>query len=187
MEELREKANSYVEENVNNILKEVFAKVYADGYREGYKDREAEIPVDLHDNNKEYVDLGLPSGTLWASDYERIGDKLLYLPYDKAITKSIPTEEQWRELYACKWAVKSDKLYCIGPNGNMITFIHTGYESVKDIIEIPEWSFMWLRNIDKKDDTECSAAKMSWYISYNIGTNSTFRGYSLPIRLVCNK
>ena len=49
MEELREKANNYVEENVNNVLKEAFAKVYADGYRDGYKDREEEIAINLQD------------------------------------------------------------------------------------------------------------------------------------------
>ena len=57
MEDLREKANNYAEENVINVLKEAFAKVYADGYREGYKDRDEEIPVDFHDGQTEFVDL----------------------------------------------------------------------------------------------------------------------------------
>ena len=68
MEELREKANCYAEKNVINVLKEAFAKVYADGYRDGYKDRENEIPVDLRLSQTEFIDLGLPSGTLWAND-----------------------------------------------------------------------------------------------------------------------
>ena len=49
MVELKEKANSYAEENVNTVLKEVFAKVYADGYRDGYKDCKDEIQVNLCD------------------------------------------------------------------------------------------------------------------------------------------
>ena len=71
MIELNEKAGSYAEANVINVLKEAFAKVYADGYRDGYKDREEEIPVNMRPNQTKYVDLGLPSGTLWSDDYER--------------------------------------------------------------------------------------------------------------------
>ena len=78
MIELKEKAGIYAEENVINVLKEAFAKVYADGYRDGYKDREDEIPVDIRGNKTEYVDLGLPSGTLWSTDYERDGEKKCY-------------------------------------------------------------------------------------------------------------
>ena len=51
-------------------MDKAIAQAYADGYRNGYKDREEEIPVDLRDNKTEYVDLGLPSGTLWSTDYE---------------------------------------------------------------------------------------------------------------------
>ena len=64
MEELKVKASNYAEENVLEVLKEAFAKVFADGYRDGYKDCKEEIPVDLSDDEVDYVDLGLPSGTL---------------------------------------------------------------------------------------------------------------------------
>ena len=71
MIELNEKADIYAEENVINVLKEAFAKVYADGYRDGYKDCLDHVSVNLRISNTEYVDLGLPSGTLWSADYER--------------------------------------------------------------------------------------------------------------------
>ena len=123
MEELKVKANSYIEDNVINVLKEAFAKVYADGYRQGYKDCKEDIPVDLRSDNTEFIDLGLPSGTLWSSSYEKIGEERLYLPYDKAKEMNIPTENQWMELRKeCRWSIDSDKLYCIGPNGNSIHF-----------------------------------------------------------------
>lgn len=186
MVELKEKANSYAEENVINVLKEAFAKVYADGYRDGYKDCKNEIPVDLRSNKTEFIDLGLPSGTLWSSSYEKIGEERLYIPYDKAKEMSIPTEEQWRELRnECKWAIDSDKLYCIGPNGNSINFERTGYLSIKKNKEIADWSFFWIKNEDENEN-ECRSAKMSWLTDHNINVNSIFRGYSLPIRLVKN-
>ena len=187
MEELIEKANSYAEENVINVLKEAFAKVYADGYRDGYKDCQEEFPVDLRTNHTEFVDLGLPSETLWSTSYERIGEERLYLPYDKAKEMSIPTEDQWRELRKeCRWSVDSDKLYCIGPNGNCIHFERTGYISIKMKKEIAEWSFFWIKN-EEENVKECHSARMSWHTASDETIHSTFRGYSLPIRLVRKK
>ena len=110
MEELNVLANSYAEENVINVLKESFAKVYADGYRDGYKAREEEFPVDLCENETEFIDLGLPSGTLWASDYERDGDDVAYLPYGKAVSLNIPTEALARGVCE-KWESAHEELY----------------------------------------------------------------------------
>lgn len=68
-----------------------------------------------------YVDLGLPSGTLW-KDSNESG----YFTYDEAMTKfgeELPTSEQWQEILSyCKWKWSSaDKGYrVISPNGNEI-------------------------------------------------------------------
>ena len=70
MMELREKAENYAVGKANAAMDKAIAQAYADGYRDGYKDREDEIPVDLRDNKMEFVDLGLPSGTLWAKEFE---------------------------------------------------------------------------------------------------------------------
>lgn len=136
MEDLKEQASKYVEEKMIDILKEAFAKVYADGYRSGYKDREEEIPVDVRGNNIEYVDFGLPSGTLWAVDYEKEGNNNIYLPYDQAAQFGIPTEEQCNELLSlCRWESiginsYSGKFDCVGPSGKVITFESTGFYKV---------------------------------------------------------
>lgn len=186
MVELKEKANSYAEENVINVLKEAFAKVYADGYRDGYKDCKEEIQVDLRLYQTKFVDLGLPSGTLWSENYERLGEERLYLPYDKAKEMNIPTEDQWRELLKeCKWSIDSDKLYCIGPNGNSVNFEETGYLSIKKNKEIADWSFFWIKN-EEENRNECYSAKMSWQTASDKRFYSIFRGYSLPVRLVKN-
>ena len=98
-----ENAEKYAEGKANQVITKAIADAYIEGYKAGYKDREEEIPMDLRDNKTEYVDLGLPSGTLWASDYEKSGGKYVYLPYEKANRMNLPTEKQWQELKAyCK-------------------------------------------------------------------------------------
>ena len=130
MNNLKEKANKYSDEKVVDILKETFAKVYSDGYKEGYTDCEGKTV---------FIDLGLPSGTLWATDYERKYGEIVYLPYTKAFLSDIPTVEQWRELTTkCHWEFKGDReeckrhLVCTGPNGNSILFFQTDFPTDKD-------------------------------------------------------
>ena len=66
-----EKADKYADGKANEAITKAIAQAYMDGYRDGYKDREAEIPVDFRNNKTTYVDLGLPSRTLWSTDYEK--------------------------------------------------------------------------------------------------------------------
>ena len=201
MEELREKANRYAEKNVINFLKEAFAKVYADGYRDGYKDYQEEVPVELCNNQTEFVNLGLPSGTMWAVDYERTkeedGEKqVLYLPYGKASQLDIPTEEQWNELLSnCRWegswsgsAITFYGIYCIGPNGNSIFFRSEGLMKESQINDRSNYGggkvYFWIH--DEKEGLEKMAIQISGE-KFNEHTKRiipVFSGYKLPIRLV---
>lgn len=68
---------------------------------------------------KAYVDLGLPSGTLWKGKNEEG-----YYTYDQAISKfgsKLPTKEQLEELKnSCQW-IKTDNGYkVVGPSGKSI-------------------------------------------------------------------
>ena len=196
MEELKEKANNYAEEKVFDVLKEAFAKVYADGYRDGYKDREAEISVDLRDNETEYVDLGLPSGTLWAKEYEKDSNEIMYLPYQETKQFQLPTEEMWKELLeSCEWkglysssGLSFSGITFVGPNGNSIKFLSRGYMQYDQITGIPRYGggyvYFWL------DDGEEGNEKKAIYITSgserkpDIEILKVFTGYKLPVRLV---
>lgn len=189
MIELNEKAGIYAEENVVNVLKEAFAKVYADGYRDGYKDREDEIPANLRDNQTEYVDLGLPSGTLWSADYELNGEETTYLPYAEAENYIIPTKEQFNELRElCQWEYQyinktSRKYICVGPNGNHIAFYSRGYELAETYRE-NEKIFFWL-----KSEIDCSSKKavnLYYFNGIQKQMREMFSGKKLPLRLVKN-
>ena len=194
MVELKEKASSYAVENVLEILKEAFAKVYADGYRDGYKDREDEIPVDIRGNKTEYVDLGLPSGTLWSTDYERDGESILFQPHIDTESLSIPTREQWEELVdICKWEYDKPgsfhEAYCIGPNGNILKFCLTGMIHVNKK-KAEGKTYFWIS--EEKEGNEKSAvciydASQNEYHYTDKCVNSIFSGYKLPVRLVKSK
>lgn len=188
MEELREKASSYAEENVINILKDAFAKIYADGYRDGYKDREEMIPVDLRNNTPEYVDLGLPSGTLWASDYEKENESCVFFPYDEAKIFTLPTKEQWEELRTkCNWVINPKTIYCVGPNGNFLNFTSTGFVKIRKKVYDDEEIYFW---IDDNDNNYQETATRIWRIDdnrFNSQSLNLFSGYKLPVRQVRRK
>ena len=88
------KAKEYAESKVNDALKQVVADAYMAGYNAGYQDGIDKVAKDSVSEETEFVDLGLPSGTLWASDYVKDGDEVLLLPYPEALKYNIPTKEQ---------------------------------------------------------------------------------------------
>ena len=187
MEKLNEKALNYATEKSSQILNAAIAQAYIDGYRDGYKDREEEIPVDLRGNNTDYIDLGLPSGTLWSTSFEKGSDTFLYLPYDEAISLNIPTQEQWNELInVCKWKVESGMFYCVGPNGAVLSFAKTGYiQVISEKTEIMD-SLFWIRNANNEvNEVEAADIYVRGRFYYN--SYSLYRGFKLPIRLVRKK
>lgn len=187
MEELREKASSYADENVINVLKEAFARVYADGYRDGYKDCQDHVSVNLRVSNTEYIDLGLPSGTLWSADYEKEGDSICYMTYDDASHLAIPTKRQWDELLTkCHWKLNNkETIYeCIGPNGKVLKFKPSGYiETDIDIVYLPR-TYFWYNN------NEGGASNYNTAVIWgNVNRKNVqkFKGFKIPVRLVKTK
>ena len=190
-----EKADKYADGKANEAITKAIAQAYLDGYRDGYNDREAEVPADFRDSKTTYIDLGLPSRTLWSEDYEKNDGNILYLPYERAEYLKIPTGEQWAELRdCCQWEWKIDNAHdfcwakCIGPNGNILLFNRTGKFNADT--KSCDWeAFFWLQEFTEGDN-EYNAVHMFnqakkingdnfWYVR-----DSIFTGYHLPVRLV---
>ena len=142
MEDFQMKAAKYAAEKTNEAITQAIAQAYIDGYRDGYRDKESETPVNVDNSDDKYVDLGLPSGTLWARDYEYYTGSsydICYMTYAEAQSKwyKLPTEKQVQELFnCCKYEYirpsakdLSDWINFIGPNGNELCFRITGRES----------------------------------------------------------
>lgn len=185
MIKLTTKAENYAAEKTNELMTKAIAQAYADGYRDGYKDREEEIPVDFRDNKTEYVDLGLPSGTLWSANFEREGDEFLYEPYVNINGLNIPTNEQCLELYkCCAFKPNGGSIICIGPNGNCMSFSKTGYREIgkESKVEAANISFFWIIEDEKWGNVAAAAIGDGFR-----DTRQLFKGYKLPIRLVRTK
>lgn len=185
-----EKSKIYAEGKVIEALRQVVADAYMVGYNAGYQDGIDKIAKDSVLEETEFVDLGLPSGTLWASDYVKDGDEVLFLPYPEALKYDIPSEEQVNELGEyCKIIRMNDSaadkfIYMfLGPNGNSVTFEGYGY---MDILEkcssyLP---FFWqIYNSDNPKEFHVPY----FYSNGVLGTYCLFSGYRIPIRMVKTK
>ena len=179
MKDIMEIAANYAEGKAKDALDKAIAQAYADGYRDGYKDREEETPVDLRGNKTEFVDLGLPSGTLWAKDFEKDGGNTLFVPYTQAKRYNIPTREQWEELVnCCEWGFYGQLLRCTGKNGETLDFPKTG--RILTTYSDGDKSYLWLleETVDDKNSLVCL------YSHWNIKIEESFMGFKYPIRLV---
>ena len=80
-------------------------------------------------NAQVFVDLGLPSGTLWKSANE----KEYFYTYDEATSKfgnKLPSRDQWEELIAlCTWTWTGKGYKVTGDNGNSIVLPAAGWRS----------------------------------------------------------
>ena len=184
--DILQQAEKYAEGKADQAITRAIAEAYAEGYRAGYNDRENEIPAEFRDDRTEYVDLGLPSGTLWAADCERRDGKIIYESYDEAKLRNLPTREQFEELLnVCKWVFIKDiqRHDCVGPNGAVITFpLGGGLKMSTNLSEQYTSSYFWLRTSGDTADNKKDAAVLNIYA--RIYVEDVFSGYHLPIRLV---
>ena len=74
----------------------------------------------------DYIDLGLPSGTMWATVNEDG-----FFTYDEAVEEykeNLPTKEQWQELIdECEWQWEGNGYTVKGKNGNSLFLLAAGY------------------------------------------------------------
>lgn len=191
----KDKVQEYVEGKVTDALNKVVTDAYLAGYNAGYQDGYNKVVKDSVSEGSEFVDLGLPSGTLWSSDYVKDdNDKAIYVAQEHGADYEIPTYEQFKELMdECKWDQKSEKNWtesgfyywhewaiCLGPNGNKITFEKTGLYEATDSLTRTSEIFFWLNN-KEYFHRNCASITLN---DLNVDSENVFSGYKLPIRLV---
>lgn len=187
---IKELANAYAAGKVEKLLNTAIADAYAEGFMAGYETYKEHL---LGGTTAEdgFVDLGLPSGTMWANDFVMDeNEKALILPYQKALDFAIPSEEQWRELMAeCRFVHHHERIdhpgsytyhyhcwiICTGPNGNKIRFDCIYCEDEQGLNCAA--SAFWLKNGMTASYNDSDS---------NVEISTAFSGYKKGIRLVKN-
>lgn len=106
-------------------------------------------------NGHEYVDLGLPSGTLWKNANEG-GDNARYT-YDEAVSRfgnKLPTKQQLEELKnKCTWTWTGNGYKVTGPNGESITLPAAGCRySFGGVYSVGMYGYYWSSTPFDSDD-----------------------------------
>lgn len=151
-----------------------------------------ELIIDSSKDNTEYVDLGLPSGTLWATcniganKPEEYGDYFEFENWDSSL--QVPTKEEFEELKdKCKWeftTYNSKKGFkVIGPNGNSIFLPAAGVNKNSSFYYRIECGNYW-SSTQCKNDNNCSY-KLFFIITPDI--NLCNHDYGQSVRCVKRK
>jgi hypothetical protein len=195
MDTLEGKAAKYLAEHMKEIITEAMAKVYADAYREGYSDCQDSLPCAKETPDEKFIDLGLPSGTLWSRDFLQHEGETTYLPYVDAKKLDIPTEDQWYELITnCNiQQVSGPQGYectrIVGLNGNVLTLRGAGYRDFgSNDKQNGGYPVFWLRSTTEENLN--SAIYINFLGNtgkYVVDIQKMFLGYHLPVRLVKSK
>ena len=129
---------------------------------------------------QDYVDLGLPSGTLW----KRQNESGLYT-YEQAINRfgsKLPERHHYVELKnECTWIWIDDYGYkVVGPNGNSITLPAAGYRYCDgDVHYVGMDGYYWSSTPDDSD-----TAWSLFFYSVGGNMNNYYRCSGQSVRLV---
>ena len=127
-----------------------------------------------------YVDLGLPSGTLWKDKNEEGG----FYTYEQAMAdfgSGLPTKEQFEELKSsCQWTWMGNGYDVVGPNGNKVFFPAAGCRGCfGSVLLVGSYCYYWSSTPDGPDE-----AWNLYFGSSRVYMGSTNRCYGLSVRLV---
>lgn len=134
-----------------------------------------------------YVDLGLPSGTLWKNQNEtNPNDSYDFYTYDEAVQQfgdQLPTKEQFKELKEnCTyvWDESARGCWFYGPNGNRIFLPAAGGRGCAgDVGGVGSTGLYW--------SATPFGSVHAWYLYFNSGEvdmNYNYRCFGLSVRLV---
>ena len=133
---------------------------------------------------RKYIDLGLPSGTLWKESNE--GGDYAYYTFDEAINKfgnKLPTKQQLEELISkCTWKWIGNGYKVIGPNGNSIILPAAGsrdYDS-DNVSHVGTNANYWSSTLY----SSYSAWDLLFSATYGASIGYNYRDFGFSVRLV---
>jgi hypothetical protein len=187
--DVNERSKEYAEGKALSAINAAIEQAYIDGYNDGLKHLELE-KLEAIKEGVEYVDLNLKSGTLWSSSYvkDEIG-VIRRMPFMEASQLSIPTEEDYRELFKeCMIRFVCQKDYhgvvFTGINGKSIFIEYTSNDG-GDWSRGGDESFrFWLNKNGVKDNEKETASIRNTNQGASLELYDKFMGLHLPVMLV---
>lgn len=133
-------------------------------------------------SSQQYVDLGLPSGTLWKTANEKGG----FYTYDEAVSNfgdELPTQEQWEELKGmCDWQWTGRGYKVTGDNGNSIVLPAAGDRNCRgDVGSVGSFGSYWSSTPYPYGS---ESAWSLYFTSGEVGTSMYIRCSGRYVRLV---
>lgn len=128
---------------------------------------------------EEYINLGLPSGTVWKNTNEDG-----YYEFDDAVSQfgfNFPSKEQWEELKnLCQWEWIGDGYRVTGPNGHSIVLPAEGYHSCNEDVNFLTYDGNYWSSMPKDSDY----ARGIYFDPSGVHMFSSNRYYGFFVRLV---
>lgn len=187
---ITDKSKKYAEGKALNAITAAIEDAYSAGYLEGYADGYAnrEKPEALPKyKNVSYIDLELPSGTKWATDYlTKNNGEIELLRYDEAKVYNIPSPEQFKEL------LDNTEQFMTNRNGQLVT----EFVSLRNRARfwLPNGYFNYNNNIIKNNNYMFWIRESLKFEGANYAKGTTmrtgdviFQQYSMPVVLVSKK
>lgn len=130
----------------------------------------------------QYVDLGLPSGTLWKCQNE--DGFYLALRAQNLFAGQLPSIEQVRELKNnCIWYWKDNGVLIEGPNGNTMFLPANGYRDCNGKMgSVGTYGYYWLNHFGDSSSSMFNISSSGY--DYFVGFSNC---HSLNVRLVKKK
>lgn len=122
------------------------AAFQAETFRDTMKSIAQKLASEISINSKpsiseEYVDLGLPSGTLWKKTNE---PKFMQSWGMGDISSQLPSNRHWEELIEnCQWSWTGLGFKITGPNGNTISLPAAGYNKEGKLSSVGSAGYYW--------------------------------------------
>lgn len=137
--------------------------------------------------SRDYVDLGLSSGTKWkAVDEKNAADsEYAFFTYDEAVAafgNKMPSKEQWTELVdECSWTWTGTGYKVVGPNGKSVSLPASGYRHCDGNVSnnVGSVGYYW--------SSTPNGSELAWYFnfdSYGVHLFSNSRCGGQSVRLV---
>ena len=167
-------------------ISNVFMIIYENGQKEVFTTVKDETSKDQQEEieSHRWVDLGLPSGTLWRDQNEEVGG---FYTYEQAVSKygnNLPTKDQFEELKnLCQWIWMDNVYKVIGPNGEFIVLPAMGrHNCTEGVMIIGSRGYYW-------SSTPGVSSGDAWCLYFNsskIKTYKFIRCNAFSVRLVKN-